>query len=177
RFDAKDREDWRNVINDDGTRVLTGSAAMNTLKGYAGSDTLDGKEGDDLLSGGAGNDTYVMGRGYGVDRVDEDDATTGNADVAVFDASVDQLWFRQIENDLEVSLIGTGDKLVVNDWYLGSQHHVEQFKSISGKTLMDSQVQNLVQAMASFAPPAAGQTALPANYQASLMPIIAANWH
>lgn len=42
--------------------------------------------------------------------------------------------------------------------------------------LLDSQVQGLVDAMAAFAPPAPGQTTLPANYQASLQPLIAANW-
>ena len=45
-----------------------------------------------------------------------------------------------------------------------------------GKVLLDSQVQNLVQAMAAFAPPAAGQTTLNASQQAALAPVIAANW-
>ena len=62
------------------------------------------------------------------------------------------------------------------DWYLGSRYQVEQFKTSDGKNLLDSQVQNLVQAMASFAPPAAGQTTLPDNYRTSLQPTIAANW-
>ena len=74
-------------------------------------------------------------------------------------------------------MIGTTDKMTVSNWYLGSQYHVEAFQTADGKTLLDSQVQNLVQAMAAFAPPAAGQTTLPANYQASLEPQIAANWH
>jgi hypothetical protein len=30
--------------------------------------------------------------------------------------------------------------------------------------------------MAAFAPPAAGQTSLPPNYQTALNPVIAANW-
>jgi len=30
--------------------------------------------------------------------------------------------------------------------------------------------------MAAFAPPAAGQTTLPASYQDDLLPVIAANW-
>jgi len=56
-------------------------------------------------------------------------------------------------------------------------NHVEQFKTTDGaKTLLDSNVQNLVNAMASFAPPAAGQTSLPTAYQSSLAPVIAANW-
>jgi hypothetical protein len=53
---------------------------------------------------------------------------------------------------------------------------VEQFKTSDGKTLLDSQVQNLVQAMASFAPPAVGQTSLTPVQQTALAPVIAANW-
>ncbi|TXT35919.1 MAG: putative rtx family calcium-binding cytotoxins and bacteriocins protein, partial [Comamonadaceae bacterium] len=45
-----------------------------------------------------------------------------------------------------------------------------------GKTLLDSQVQNLVSAMAGFAPPPAGQTTLSAAYQNTLAPVLAANW-
>jgi hypothetical protein len=37
-------------------------------------------------------------------------------------------------------------------------------------------VENLVQAMAAFSPPAAGETTLPPAYQTSLEPVIAANW-
>ncbi|MBK9346529.1 MAG: hypothetical protein IPN06_08870 [Burkholderiales bacterium] len=60
--------------------------------------------------------------------------------------------------------------------FLGSQYHVERLETSNGKTLPDSQVQNLVSAMAAFAPPAAGQTTLPANYASSLNTVIAANW-
>uniref|UniRef100_UPI003564D89C calcium-binding protein n=1 Tax=Hydrogenophaga sp. TaxID=1904254 RepID=UPI003564D89C len=79
-------------------------------------------------------------------------------------------------NNLSVSIIGTNDQFTLTNWYLGSQYHVEQFKTSDGKTLQDSQVQNLVQAMSAFSPPAAGQTTLPANYAADLSPVIAANW-
>lgn len=62
------------------------------------------------------------------------------------------------------------------NWYSGSAYHVEQFKTADGKTLLDTRVENLVTAMAAFAPPAAGQTTLPSNYQTALAPVIAANW-
>lgn len=88
----------------------------------------------------------------------------------------DQIWFRQVSNDLEVSIIGTTDKVVVQNWYLGGQYHVEQFKTSDGKTLLDSKVQDLVSAMASFTPPAIGQTTLPSNYQTTLLPVILADW-
>lgn len=159
--------------------TLVGNAGGNVLSGGAGNDVLDGAKGDDTLNGGLGSDVYLMGRGYGVDRIVESDATPGHEDVALFDATVEisQLWFRQAGTDLEVSVIGTADKLVIEKWYSGTKHHVELFKSADGKTLLESQVQNLVQAMAGFAPPVAGQVTLPANYQTSLAPIFAANWH
>ncbi|MDB5802346.1 MAG: hypothetical protein JWL63_3285, partial [Rhodocyclales bacterium] len=80
-------------------------------------------------------------------------------------------------NNLEISIIGSSDKNILTNWYLGNQYHVEQIKSGDGKSLLDSQVQNLVSAMAAFAPPGAGQSTLPASYQTALNPVIAANWH
>lgn len=158
--------------------MLIGNAAANSLTGAAGDDRLDGQGGADTLTGGTGNDTYVLGRGYGADTAVENDATAGNTDVAQFLGGIDtdQLWFRKVSNNLEVSIIGTSDKLTVKDWYLGNAYHVEQFKTADGHMLLDSQVQNLVSAMAAFAPPAAGQITLPENYQADLSPVIAANW-
>lgn len=91
------------------------------------------------------------------------------------EAAVDQLWFRAVGSNLEVSIIGTSDKVTVQSWYLGNAYRVEQFKTSDGKTLLDSQVQNPVGAMASFTPPAVGQSTLPASYQATLLPVIAAN--
>ncbi|WP_428422561.1 calcium-binding protein [Methylibium sp.] len=170
------------VINGTGNtlgNVLTGNSANNTLTGNAGNDTLDGGAGTDTLAGGTGNDSYVLGRGYGADTVQENDTTAGNTDVLQFlsGVSTEQIWLRQVSNNLEISIIGTSDKATLTNWYLGSQYHVEQFKTSDGKTLLDSQVQNLVSAMAGFTPPAAGQTTLPPNYQTALAPVIAANWN
>ncbi len=158
--------------------VLIGNDAVNAVGGGAGADTLDGRGGSDTLTGGTGNDTYIIGQGYGMDTVVENDSTAGNTDVAQFLSGItaDQIWLRQVGNNLEASIIGSSDALVLTNWYLGSQYHVEQFKTTDGKTLLDSQVQNLVQAMAAFTPPAAGQTTLPENYAANLTPVIAANW-
>ena len=158
--------------------VLAGNAGANTLTGHAGDDVLDGRAGTDSLTGGAGDDTYWLARGYGADTVQENDATAGNTDLAQFDAGIatDQLWFRRLGNTLEVSIIGTSDKLSLSNWYLGDPYHVEQFKTSDGRTLLDSQVQNLVNAMAAFAPPAMGQTNLSSAYASQLQPVIAANW-
>ena len=73
----------------------------------------------DTLAGGAGSDTYVLARGHGADRIVEDDASAGRTDVALFGADIaaDQLWFRQVGNDLEVSVIGMADSFIVDNWY------------------------------------------------------------
>ena len=157
---------------------LTGNSAANTLTGGAGNDILDGGAGNDTLDGGSGNDTYLFGRGSGQDKVDDFDPAGVATDVMSFgnDIKSEQLWFRQAGSDLEISINGTKDKSTIRNWYAGSAYHVEQFKTTDGKTLLDSQVDALVSAMAAFAPPAAGQTTLPPDYQAALAPVIAANW-
>ena len=148
---------------------LTGNNAANILDGGIGTDTL---------IGGLGNDCYIFGRGCGSDTVQENDTTLGNRDITLFSTGIatNQIWMRHVGDDLEVSIIGTSDKLTFDDWYLGSQYHAEQFKTADNRILADTQVENLVQAMAAFSPPASGQTTLPLNYQSALSPIIAANW-
>jgi hypothetical protein len=46
----------------------------------------------------------------------------------------------------------------------------------NGKTLSDTKVQGLVDAMAGFTPPAVGQTTLPTSYQTTLNAVIASSW-
>ena len=167
-----------NGTGNSANNVLLGNAGANLLGGAAGNDTLDGAAGADTLAGGLGNDTFVFGRGYGADVIQENDATVGNTDVMSFLSGVtsEQIWFRHVGNDLEVSIIGTADKALVQNWYLGSQYRVEQFRTSDGRTLLDSKVQELVDAMGAFAPPAIGQTTLPASYQPTLLPVIGADW-
>jgi len=186
--DGNDRI-WGRTGND----TLLGGAGNDQIWGEAGDDTLEGGAGNDLLVGGSdngggwngsnyytgqGNDTYRFGRGDGQDTVWDVDGTAGNLDNLSFlsDVSIEQLWFRQVGSALEVSIIGTDDRVQIANWYAGASYHVERFKTADGQTLLDSNVQNLVNAMAAFAPPSMGQTTLPTNYQSTLQPTIAANW-
>lgn len=159
--------------------VLTGGAGDDVLNGLAGLDTLDGGTGNDTLSGGTGSDTYVLGLGYGAETIQENDATSGNADLLriLEGVAADQLWFRRLSNNLEVSIIGTGDRATIGNWYTGDQYKVEQFQISDNQMLLHSQVDNLVQAMAAFSPPPPGQTTLTPAQQSALAPVIAANWN
>lgn len=140
--------------------VLTGNAGANTLTGAAGNDTLDGAGGSDVLVGGAGADSYVFGRGWGLDTIQENDATAGVVDQVMLGAGIAQVdtSFVRMGNNLELSILGTSDKLVVQNWYLGSQYQVEQFRYADGTTITNSQVADLLSAMASFGAEAAAET-------------------
>lgn len=157
---------------------LHGNTAANSLSGGAGNDTLVGGQGNDQLLGGVGSDTYLFARGDGADVLSENDTTQGNMDRLLFSGvNHDQLWFRAVgSNNLEVSVIGTSDKVTVSNWNLGVARHVEQIVAGDGLALSDAQVANLVNAMAAFAPPAVGQTNLSSSYHAALDAVIAANW-
>jgi Ca2+-binding RTX toxin-like protein len=160
-----------------GNNTLSGLGGNDYLYGSDGNDTLIGGTGTDTLNGSTGNDTYLFARGDGQDTVYDYDATAGNQDIARFGAGIsyDQLWLKRTGNDLEASIIGTTDKVTMQNWYSGQANHIERFEA-GGKALLDSKVDLLVQAMAAFAPPSAGQTSLPANYQTALAPVLAANW-
>ncbi|MFM9916185.1 MAG: beta strand repeat-containing protein, partial [Rhizobacter sp.] len=165
--------------------TLIGNAGANRLDGGAGNDSLNGGEGLDTYVGGLGSDTladtsttsndiYVWGRGEGADTL-TDAGGTDRLDILA-GVTEGQIWLRHVGNNLELSVIGTGDSLTINGWYSSAANRVESFKLSDGQALQASQVQQLVDAMAAFAPPAAGQTTLPANYQTALNPVIAPSW-
>ncbi|MDP3872592.1 MAG: calcium-binding protein [Methyloversatilis sp.] len=165
------------IIGNASNNILDGGGSTDSLRGGAGADTLIGGLGNDLLDGGAGNDIYRFSRGDGQDSIWESDTTAGNQDVMSFDSTVayDQLWLKRVGNNLEVSVIGTTDKITVSNWYVSNQWHVEQVAA-SDKILVDTQVQALVDAMAAMTPPPLGQTALSAAQVSALQPVLASSW-
>ena len=71
----------------------------------------------------------------------------------------DQLWFRQVGNDLKVSVIGTTDSVTVDAWYSETSNRLD-LDDGNGYTLAAENVEALRNAMASFSPPAFGETEL-----------------
>ncbi|MFW2357428.1 calcium-binding protein, partial [Hydrogenophaga sp.] len=134
------------------------------------------------LNGGAGSDTYLFGRGDGRDEIHNPDYTA-DAGLATQDTlrflegiDADQLWFRRVNTNLEVSIIGTDDTVRLNSWYGSTPLRIDAFETSSGQTLLSSQVDQLVQAMAAFNPPAPGQITLSQDQRSTLTPVLAASW-
>lgn len=112
---------------------LTGNDLANSLQGLDGADTLDGGLGNDKLEGGKGADTYLFGLGSGKDTVIEKDATLDVRDIVDFGAlDRAEVRFVHVGNNLEARIIGSADKLVIKDWYLGDRHEVEDFVFADG---------------------------------------------
>jgi Ca2+-binding RTX toxin-like protein len=158
------------------SNALVGNGAANTLVGGGGNDSYRGGAGADVLTASvaASNDVYIWGRGEGADTLSD----AGGVDQLQVLAGVtaDQLWLRHVGNNLEVSVVGSADTFTISNWYTSTANQVESFVTADGKKLTAAGAQKLVDAMASFTPPAQGQTTLPANYQSSLNTVIAANW-
>jgi Ca2+-binding RTX toxin-like protein len=138
-----------------GSRVndyLYGMAGDDRIIGKDGNDIIDGGTGNDTLEGGAGNDTYQFTSGWGNDTIIEDDATPGNTDTVAFGSGFLplDLMFSQNGDDLLVSRIGATDTIAIQDWYLGPEFQNEVFKASDGSSLLNNQVDQLIQAMAGF---------------------------
>jgi len=158
--------------------VLDGSGGTDVIIGSAGNDTIIGGSGADSMAGGAGNDVYRVGRGSGMDVIWDADETAGNQDVVEFGAgiAIDQLWFQRLDGFLEVSVIGSWDRVYVMDWDTDPASQIEQFRTADGHVLLNTQVDTLISAMAAFDAPSGGTTTLPEAYRAVLAPVIASTW-
>ena len=158
-----------------GNDLILGGMGNDNLSGTLGDDTLDGGTGNDLLSGGAGNDTYVLLGNFGNDTITET-ANAGTADVLAFGAELDpqQLWFQRINQHLQISQIGTTNRVTLLNWYDTTSGTIEQFK-IGDRTLLGSDVHYLVDDMKN-SPLPTGLANLPPAYQTTIQANIDRYW-
>ncbi|MBK3754355.1 hypothetical protein GFL87_20785 [Pseudomonas aeruginosa] len=166
------------LYGEDGDDRIEGNNGNDTLYGGAGEDTLIGGSGNDYLAGDAGNDIYQLGNGWGQDTINNYHTESNALDRLEFTDNItaDKLWFSKSGNNLEINLIGASDKVSISNWYSGKNYQISQFTAADGKTLLESQVQNLVNAMSSFGVPAGGESEMTVEQRQQLEVIIAANW-
>ncbi len=168
-------EGMRNLVGSNYNDVLTGDNADNLISGAAGDDILWGRGGADLLVGGQGSDTYLFGRGDGADRITEI-YNPQDTNVVSFLEGIkrDQLWFKRVDNNLEISIIGTQDTLTINGWYGGNGWPIQQFRTADNYVLRGEQVFSLADAMSQLPPPSG--TELPPEYESFLSTTISSVW-
>ncbi len=108
------------VLGTEGPDTLVGSRLDETIEGRGGDDLLDGGVGADTLIGGAGHDRYRLGHGTERDTVVEaaGQASTVELEPGLF---LDDLRASQSGNDLLLTVRGTANELLVQDYFAASQ--------------------------------------------------------
>ncbi len=80
-------------------------------------------------------------------------ATGGRSGGFVLDIDRNRLWFRQIGNNLEISVVGSTDKTIIQDWYTASANQVEFIRDdLTGYMTDATKISALVGAMSQFSP-------------------------
>jgi Ca2+-binding RTX toxin-like protein len=126
---------------------VNGNTGNDTLYGEDGNDLIDGGAGDDILDGGYGDDTYVFSGAFGNDQIND---YYGNDLVQFADANKDSLVFEQVGNTLQIGSAGSSDKVSIGYWYSYNDYKIETVKASDGSTISNTQVEQLIQAMASW---------------------------
>lgn len=155
------------LVGDDGNDTLyggDGNDVLGTTSGgdyngytwngslYVGNDYTGGT-GNDTLNGSVYADTYHFNAGDGMDTINDTGATGSYyTDRIVLGAGIssNQLMFEQSGNDLLVDFANSTDQIKITDWYASASNQIENFVAADGSGLLNSQVDQLIQAMATF---------------------------
>lgn len=175
RLYGEDGDDYLNGL--EGNDVLDGGAGYDRYFGGAGNDTLGSKDnldyygfttidgrvvgndytggtGDDTLNGTYFADTYYFNIGDGADTIDEINGSPSEAlaDNLVMGAGINSLdlIFQQNGNDLDIQRANSQDRVTVTDWYSDVSNQVETVSLNDGAELLNTQVDLMIQAMATF---------------------------
>jgi hypothetical protein len=160
------------LIAGSGADTLSASGANSTLAAGSGADTLidSGSSGSYQFAAGDGQATIVNGSPTNAASSNELDFGSGITD--------GQLWFQQSGNDLQIDVLGTTSEVTVSGWFSSIGNQLQEITA--GGLKLDSQVSQLVQAMATYAANDPGfnpttATAMPND--PNLQNAIAVAWH
>lgn len=126
-----------------------GNELNNVITGNSGNNILEGREGNDTLNGGSGNDTYQFLKGDGQDKITD----TAGSDRIKFGNGISQndLSFSRVEsNTLQIKIASTNDQINIIDWFASDNFKVERIDFNDGRYLTSSQINQLVQQIASY---------------------------
>ncbi len=156
-------------------QIIRGTNGDDTVIGTDGNDILRGHAGNDTLDGGAGNDRYLFGKGDGQDVIAQNDAV-GN-DALVFDSNIatDELWFSRQGEDLQINIAGSDDQVTVDDWYTHDAAQLDEIE-VGSTVLRNSQVNQLVSAMAAYSVPEGDGGVIAQSTKDALQPVLSQVW-
>jgi uncharacterized repeat protein (TIGR03803 family) len=127
------------------------------------------------------NKTYLATTGSGQIAITAQGGAGTTNDLDFTGGVTDQnLWFLQSGNDLKIDILGTNSSVTTTGWFSSSANQIQEITA--GSLRIDSQVSQLVQAMATYSannpgfdPTSPSLSAVPNN--TSLQNSLAAAWH
>jgi Ca2+-binding RTX toxin-like protein len=157
---------------------LYGLGGNDVLRADRGNDRLHGGTGNDTLEGAAGNDIYVFHRGDGDELLDNRSARSADVDALYFTAGFarDELWFMREANDLLIGVVGSEDRVLVDEWFGAEASRLDRIH-VPGSLIYAAEVEQLVHAMAAFDAPLGTGAVMSSDTRAALEPLLAAAWH
>lgn len=171
-----------NLVDATSSFTWTGSSANTTLTGNDyGSNIFQLGTGAETAYGGARNNAYQITTSTGQAQINLSSATGSSNEIDFLSGITDQnLWFEQAGNDLRIDLLGTNTSTTVTNWFSGSAGSLQEITA--GGLKIDSQISQLVQAMAIYSSNSTGFD--PANSSIHTLPndtalqgAIGAAWH
>lgn len=172
-YSNADKDTYYGFESDD---IIIGSNKNDEMYGCGGDDTLNGGVGNDKLDGGLGNDTYVYAKNSGSDTICD---SGGNDTIELREIDYSSVEFLRYGDSL---VINTGkdssnNSISIEKWSYGDIYRVENVKSSNGYSITHTQIDQLIQAMATFSQDTGmtWQQALEA-YQADTTAILSQYW-
>jgi Haemolysin-type calcium binding protein related domain len=170
------------IANSVQTFTWTGSAANPILNGNNyGSNIYQFGGGAETANGGVRNNIYQVSSSTGQATINLSSSSTSHNELDFLGGITDQnLWFMQSGNDLKIDVLGGATTATVDGWFAGGSNEVQEITA--GGLKIDSQVSQLVQAMATYSANNSGfdptsSTLHTVPNDASLQSAIAAAWH
>ena len=172
------------TLTDNGDAL--GTATVQSDGNFSTSVTLPNQSTNAIVASvtdsfGNTNNTYLATTGSGQIPIAAQ-ASAGAANDLDFTGGItDQnLWFLQSGNNLQIDILGTNTNVTVNNWFSGGSNQLQEITA--GGLKIDSQISQLVQAMATYSasqsgfdPTSSSVSAVPND--SGLQATLASSWH
>ncbi|MCP3445817.1 calcium-binding protein [Bradyrhizobium sp. CCGUVB14] len=171
-----------NLLDATSTFTWSGSATNATLTGNDyGSNIFQLGAGGEMAYGGARSNVFQVTSSTGQAQINLSSATGSKNELDFLSGITDQnLWFERAGNDLKIDLLGTNTSTTIGNWFSGGGGALQEITA--GGLKIDSQISQLVQAMATYSSNNAGFDPTNSSIQTlpsdtTLQSAVAAAWH
>ena len=114
--------------------------------------------------------------GDGQDHIVESNSSAATDILTLGDeVSLEELWFSRATDDLQINIAGTDDQVTIDNWYTDANAQLDEIE-LGNSVLLNSKVEQLVIAMASYNVPSGVGNVIAQSTQESLQPILTEAW-